>query len=183
MRDKFLLHVDGLPQLRRIALQAMATSCAVLVTVPTDNPLRAAALQGLAVTIVAVPDSVTGISASSRAGYRAAGDSATLMMLPDLPELETVDLSTLIAAYEVEPAAIHRGSAGSRPGHPVVMPKDLLPKLADLSGDQIARGLMTRRHTGLSCVICPARTLCLIWTRGKIGSLGKTPQHAIRGAR
>ena len=141
--DKLLLHVDGLPQLRRIALQAMATGCPVLVTVPSDNPLRAATLQGLGVTIVAVPDSATGISASLRAGYRAAGDRAALMILPaDLPDLDTVDLATVIAAYEADPAAIHRGSAGNRPGHPVVLPKDLLPGLADLSGDQGARGLI-----------------------------------------
>ncbi|MES2432467.1 MAG: NTP transferase domain-containing protein [Pseudomonadota bacterium] len=141
--DKLLLHVDGLPQLRRIALQAMATGSPVFVTVPFDNPLRAAALQDLAVTIVAVPDSARGLSASLRAGYRAAGESAALMILPaDLPELDTADLSTLIAAYEADPAAIHRGSAGSRPGHPVVLPKDLLPALADLSGDQGARGLI-----------------------------------------
>ena len=141
--DKLLLQVDGLPQLRRIALQAMATGRPVLVTVPSDNPLRAAALQGLGVTIVAVPDSTTGISASLRAGYCAAGDRAALMILPaDLPELDTTDLTTMIAAYEADSAAIHRGSAETRPGHPVVLPKDLLPKLANLSGDQGARGVI-----------------------------------------
>lgn len=141
--DKLLLHVDGLPQLRRIALQAMATGRPVFVTVPSDNPLRAAALQGLAVAVVAVPDSATGISASLRAGYSAAGNAAALMILPaDLPELDTADLTTMIAAYEADPAAIHRGSARNRPGHPVVLPKDLLPALADVSGDQGARGLI-----------------------------------------
>lgn len=36
--DKLLLQVDGLQQLRRIALQAMATGKHVFVTVPSDSP-------------------------------------------------------------------------------------------------------------------------------------------------
>jgi len=152
--DKLLLHVDGLPQLRRIALQAMATGRPVLVTVPSDNPLRAAALQGLAVRIVAVPDSANGISASLRAGYSAAGECAALMILPaDLPELDTADLSTVIAAYEADPEAIHRGAAGNRSGHPVVVPKDVLPALANLSGDQGARGLIDAQQHRVK--LCP----------------------------
>lgn len=152
--DKLLLHVDGLPQLRRIALQAIATGRPVFVTVPSDNPLRATALQGLAVTIVAVPDSISGISASLRAGYCAAGDSAALMILPaDLPELDSADLMTVITAYDADPTAIHRGSAGNQPGHPVVLPKDLLPNLADLSGDQGARGLIDAEQHRVK--LCP----------------------------
>lgn len=185
--DKLLLHVDGLPQLRRIALQAMATGRPVLVTVPSDNPLRAAALQDLAVTVVAVPDSATGISASLRAGYRAAGDGAALMILPaDLPELDTTDLTTMIAAYSADPAAIHRGSAGNRPGHPVVLPQDLLPKLAGLSGDQGARRLIdTESHRVKLCPLPGAHAVLdldtpedwVAWQNARSGQAAAQDEH------
>lgn len=185
--DKLLLHVDGVPQLRRVALQAMATGRPVLVTVPSDNPLRAAALQGLAVTIVAVHDSTNGISASLRAGYSAAGDSAALMILPaDLPELDTTDLSTMIAAYGADPTAIHRGAAGNRPGHPVVLPQDLLPKLASLSGDQGARGLIdAESHRVKLCALPGAHAVLdldtpedwVAWQNDRSGQAAMQDEH------
>jgi xanthine dehydrogenase accessory factor len=152
--DKLLLKIDGLPQLRRIALQAIATGKSVLVTVPSDNPLRAAALQGLAVKVIAVPDRDKGISASLQAGYRAAGDGADLMILPaDMPELDTTDLNTLIAAHAADPSAIHRGAAWNQPGHPVVLPKDFLPELSKLSGDEGANRLIGNRQHRVK--LCP----------------------------
>lgn len=152
--DKLLLQVDGLQQLRRIALQAMATGKHVFVTVPSDSPLRAAALRDLEVTIVAVHDSNKGISASLRAGYHAAGNGAALMILPaDMPGLDTADLTSVIAAHNTDRAAIHRGSAGNRPGHPVVLPMDLLPGLAHLSGDQGARKLIDAQSHRVK--LCP----------------------------
>lgn len=154
--DKLLLQVDGLPQLRRIALQAMATGKPVLVTVPADNPLRAAALHGLAVTVVEVPDRAEGIAASLRAGYHAAGDKSALMILPaDLPELDSFDLATIIAAYLADPTAIHRGAAEDQPGHPVVLPKDLLPALAALTGDEGARGLIASQSHRIKLCALP----------------------------
>ena len=145
--DKLLEAVDGRPELRRAALAAQATGWRVLVALPPDRPARVAALAGLVVTEVTVPDAALGMAASIRAGVVAAGRPALLMVLPaDLPDLGAADLVAVAQAALARPEAITRAvAADGTPGHPVVFPADLLPALAGLEGDQGARDLL-RAH-------------------------------------
>jgi xanthine dehydrogenase accessory factor len=160
--DKLLLNVDGIPQLRRVTLQAVATGWPVLVMLPADDPLRAAAVQDLAVTKVPVHDRREGLSASLRAGYEAAGSVQALMILPsDLPELETMDLNAVISAHLADPASIHRGASDNQPGHPVILPGDLLPKLGRLTGDEGARRVLEAQADRVRLVNLPGRRATL----------------------
>ena len=145
--DKLLLSVDGLPQLRHIALQALATGYRVLVAIPHDNPLRRAALKGLGVTIVYVQHPSEGMAAGLSAGYAAALDAGALMILPaDMPDLTCADLNRVIAAHRAEPDAICRGATADLPGHPVILPGGLLPQLNTLAGDQGARQIIQQNQ-------------------------------------
>ncbi len=160
--DKLLLTLDGMAQLRRIALAALATGWPVLVALPPADPLRRAALAGLQVTVVPVPDQAEGIAATLRAGARAAAGATALMILPaDLPELEAPDLAALIAAHAAEPGAIHRGAAAGVGGHPVILPADLLPALVDLHGDRGARDLIAAEAGRLRLLELPGRRAVL----------------------
>ena len=71
-----------------------------------------------------------------------------LMILPgDMPELTHDDLATLIAAFDTAPEKIHRGAAADgRPGHPVLVPRDLIPELSGLTGDEGAKSLLARHR-------------------------------------
>jgi CTP:molybdopterin cytidylyltransferase MocA len=146
-RDKLLEPVDGRPLLARTAAVALATGAPVVVTLPPDRPERAAALAGLPVVTVTVADAAEGLGASIRAGMAAlpAGAGAVLLLLADLPEIETADLAAMIAA-QARTGGILRASAGDgTPGHPVILPSRLFPELAALAGDEGARALL-RRH-------------------------------------
>jgi molybdenum cofactor cytidylyltransferase len=153
--DKLLEEVDGRPLIARQAGIAAATGCPVLVTLPPDRPARAAALAGLPVETVIVPDAAEGMAASIRAGARWAGGRARALMilLPDLPGLGAEDLRALIAAQSAEPRAIWQATAADgTPGHPVIWPDAVFPALAGLAGDGGARAILAappvplRRH-------------------------------------
>lgn len=145
--DKLLEEVAGLPLLGHMARQALAVGGPVLVTLPPDRPARAAALDGLAVTRVTVPDAAEGgMAASIRAGVTALppGVAAVLVLLADLPEITGADLRAMVAAWAAAPDApvLRACAADGRPGHPVIFPARLFPALRGLTGDSGARDLL-----------------------------------------
>lgn len=141
--DKLLEPVAGLPLLRRQALAALEVA-PVIVTLPPDRPLRARALEGLALRQVEVADAAEGLAASIRAGVAAAADgSALLVMLADMPEVGAGDLAALVAAHRgARQAVIRAAGEDGTPGHPVLFPARMLPALALLQGDRGARDLL-----------------------------------------
>ena len=143
--DKLLQEVDGTPLLRRTTQRALATGARVLVTLPAPDHPRAAALAGLEVTVVQVPDAIRGMSRSLVLGAKLADPTLPLMILPaDMPDLTTDDLSTIIDAIQTHPSeCILRGaSADGTPGHPVIFPASDLPAFASLQGDEGARAIL-----------------------------------------
>ncbi len=154
--DKLLEPVGGQPLLRRQAARALETGAQVLVTLPPDRPARAAALEGLAVTVAVLPGAAEGMAASIRHGARAA--TGALMILPaDMPEIDTTDLRAVLAAHAAAPQAILRGASGPTPGHPVLFPADLRGDLAALTGDEGARSVLARHRPRIQPVPLPAR--------------------------
>ncbi|WP_370212763.1 NTP transferase domain-containing protein [Roseovarius sp.] len=143
-RDKLLETIGGVALLRRQVLRALATGCEVLVTLPPDRPDRAVALLGLDCKQHILPDAADGMSASLRHGAKAAPEThALLVLLPDMPEIETEDIARLIAAHDETPDQVIRASdADGTPGHPVVLPARLRDKITRLTGDRGARPLL-----------------------------------------
>ena len=144
-RDKLLEMIDGQPLLVRQANRALATGAPVYVTTRHDRPARIAALDGLDVAQVHVADPDQGLSASIRAGVAALpGDvTALLVLLPDLPNIETADLHTMIAAQAAAPGKILRATApDGTPGHPTIFPSTFFAALSALTGDTGAQALL-----------------------------------------
>lgn len=143
--DKLLRRVDGVPLLRRAALHALASGARVLVTLRPGDDARRAALAGLDLRVIPVADAATGMSASLRHAAADIGSASALMVLPaDMPEIGAADLARLWSAHATSPAHIIQGRAGPVPGHPVILPADLVPELGQLSGDTGARALLAR---------------------------------------
>lgn len=154
-RDKLLEEVDGRPLLRRQAEAAVATGAPVIATLPPRAPGRRAALAGLPVAVVEVPDAAEGMARSLSAGARAAGaPRGLLVVLADMPEITAEDMAALIEAFDGR--TILRGAAeDGTPGHPVLFPRHLLADLAGLSGDSGAREII--REHGARPLPLPAR--------------------------
>ena len=156
--DKLLQLVDGAPQLWRVARAALATGCPVIVALPRHAVARQAVLGDLPVQTVIVAGSDEGIAASIRAAAKAAGDGTAALILPaDMPELTVADLHTILAAHYSAPKAILRGATRDQPGHPVLIPTDLVAELQDLRGDEGARGLLKAHPQRLRLVPLPDR--------------------------
>ena len=157
--DKLLEPVDGRPLLSRIAAAALATGLPVHVALPPDRPARRAALQGLAVGAVTVPDPAGGMAESLKAGLAALPRGVGVMvLLADLPEITAADLIALRDAWQAEPEAILRGAAeDGTPGHPVCFPCDLRDDLMTLQGDEGARSVLVRHRARLRLIRLPGR--------------------------
>ncbi len=148
--DKLLQPVDGMPLLRRSALAALASGAPVVCTLRPDRPARRAAVADLPLTLVEVPDSATGMSASLRAGLAAlpAGAEGVMVLPADMPGFTAHALAQLLALAREAPDRILRGATpDGRPGHPAVFPADLIPGLLRITGDEGGRSVL-RAHAG-----------------------------------
>lgn len=148
--DKLMLEIDGVPLLRRTAVMACnATDGAVLVALPAKPHPRWAALDGLDVTAIAIPNAAEGMNASLRTGVAAlSNDSAAVMiLLADLPNLTKNDITCVIQSVDTKRNInIWRGvTEDGKPGHPVVFHHRLFPELCALTGDSGAQSVV-RTH-------------------------------------
>ncbi|SEK31534.1 CTP:molybdopterin cytidylyltransferase MocA [Roseovarius nanhaiticus] len=143
--DKLLEDVDGAPLLLRQTRRALATGAHVLVTTPAGRPARSAALAGTGAHLVPVKDPSEGIAASLRAGIGALpeGSTALIILLPDLPDIETEDLHKMMQAHASAPSRILRATApDGTPGHPTLFPARFFKELSSLTGDSGAADLI-----------------------------------------
>jgi CTP:molybdopterin cytidylyltransferase MocA len=145
--DKLMQPVDGQPMLRHIAEVALATGSPVAVTLPAYATAREAALAGLPLRLLPVPDASDGMSRSIVRGVQSlaeAGPAEGLMILPaDMPGFTTAALSSLIGQFQTNPTQILRGGTDDGyPGHPAIFPRDLWPALAKVTGDEGGRSVI-----------------------------------------
>jgi len=146
-RDKLLEPVDGEALLRRQARAALRSGATVLVTLPrrAGGP-RAEALEGLSGFRTAYVKADEGMAASLRCGAataRAERAAGLMVALPDMPEIETADISALIDSFSETPDICLRAAAeDGRPGHPVIFPARLLPALEGVAGDVGGRDVL-----------------------------------------
>ncbi|MBF9029882.1 NTP transferase domain-containing protein [Rhodobacterales bacterium HKCCE3408] len=147
--DKLLQEIDGTPILRVVAARAVQVA-PVRVVLRADQDARRQALDGLDLEIVAV-DGEAEMSASLRAGV-AGLKGPVMVVLPDMPAITAEDMATLSALWQAGAAPILRAATeDGRPGHPVILPPDMLKKIATLQGDHGAGPLLKAEagRTGL----------------------------------
>jgi len=142
--DKLLEQIDGVALLRRQAMAAVSTGCPVIVALPPRALARLVVLTGLGVAVIEVAQAHLGMGESLKIAAMAAGEPDGLMvMLADMPEITSADLTLLIDAFHARPDHIVRAAAqDGTPGHPVVFPARLFPALTALQGDAGARSVL-----------------------------------------
>jgi molybdenum cofactor cytidylyltransferase len=160
--DKLMQPVAGQPMLRHIAGVALATGHPVTVALSPDHPSREAALNGLAVQRLPIPDAADGMSRALVRGIATLGKSGPedgLMVLPaDMPGFTGAALSRLVAAFKTDPNRILRGgTTDGQPGHPVIFPRDLWPDLARVAGDAGGRSVIEANRERVRVIPLPDR--------------------------
>lgn len=150
-RNKLLETVGHEPMVRHVAATALAGGAQpVIVVTGHEAAAVTGALRGLAVTIVANPDYAEGLSTSLRAGLSAlpSGIEGVLILLGDMPEIETSVISALMAAFTGE-SAICVPVRNGRRGNPVLWSSAHFAEMMGLTGDSGAKPLMARHETHL----------------------------------
>jgi molybdenum cofactor cytidylyltransferase len=160
--DKLLQHVEGQPILRRVAEAALANGAPVAVTLPVRADARRAALAGLDVKTIEVPDAALGMSRSLARGIAAImagnpGPDEGIMILPaDMPGFTTKALADLVARFSAKPQQIWRGgTTDGQAGHPTIFPRDLWPALAAVTGDEGGRSVVQANRDRVSILPLP----------------------------
>lgn len=143
--DKLLGEIEGGPLLRVVAERALATGALVVVVLPETCPGRSAALAGLEIKRVTLPNHTGGMAASIRAGMAAVQDQASgVMILPaDMPDLNIEHLQKVAERFSCDPEAVVRAcDAAGNPGHPVIFPRRLFAGLRALPDGEGARTVL-----------------------------------------
>lgn len=149
-RNKLLELVEGKPIVARVAEAALGSGARPVIVVNGFEASRvAAALGDLEVTIVHNPAHAEGLSTSLRTGLQAlpADSDGALILLGDMPEIESSDLETLMAAFAADQRqAICVPVRHGRRGNPVLWGAAYFAEMMSLSGDMGAKPLMARHQ-------------------------------------
>lgn len=164
--DKLVQPIAGMPILQRVAEAALGTGMPVTVALPPAATARRAALAGLAVRTIEVPDAAQGMSRSLARGVSAladAGDRDGVMVLPaDMPGFTTTALQQMIQAYQADPRRIWRGgTADGQAGHPTIFPRNLWAALAAVSGDEGGRSVLRANADKVTVMVLPGQMAVL----------------------
>jgi molybdenum cofactor cytidylyltransferase len=142
-KHKLLAQFDGVPLVRKSVVTVLGAGLqrAVLVTGYRAEVIEQA-VDGLDCIIIRNPDFATGMASSLKAGLAAVRENADglLVMLADMPGIESGDIDRLIAAFRAESGrAIVRAASAGRRGNPVILPRATFDAISRLDGDIGAR--------------------------------------------
>lgn len=136
--DKLLQDIDGAPLLAHVVERAAATGHPVFTAMPGPQHPRYDIMRDLPGCCYDIPDAVEGLSGTIRGALRRLPlCDAFMLLLADLPEIQTEDMLAVFEARKQNPSnLIWRGAtAEGKPGHPIVFDEKLRASLANLQGD------------------------------------------------
>ncbi len=144
--NKLLADVHGKPMVRHAVEAALASSATPVIVVTGNEADKVrAALDGMDVRFVENPDFSDGLSASLKCGINAVPENCdgALVMLGDMPGVQTVLIDRLIAAFSPEDdrhicVATRRGKRGN----PVLWSRRFFTEIQAIQGDVGARNLI-----------------------------------------
>ncbi|HEX7113470.1 MAG TPA: nucleotidyltransferase family protein [Mizugakiibacter sp.] len=155
-RPKQLVTIDGEALVCRAARLALATEPAdAVVALGAEAAAVTAALAGLAVRPLPVPDWQRGMGASLRAGLDALSPACAgaLVVLCDQPALDAGHLAALVASWRTAPTGAAASAYAGVLGVPAVLPRAWFAAI-DPGTDRGARDLLRARAAKVRAVPC-----------------------------
>lgn len=144
--NKLVMPLAGKPLVRRMVEMILAARPAQVVVVTGHEPaVVAAAVAGLAVTVVHNPRYGDGLSTSLQTGLAAVAPDmeGAMICLADMPSLTPAHLQKLIAGFD--PAggkAIGVPTHNGKRGNPVLWARELFVQMREIAGDVGAKALI-----------------------------------------
>jgi molybdenum cofactor cytidylyltransferase len=146
--NKLLMEVDGIPVVRKCldsVKDAGGVDKIVLVTGHQSDILLGAVGDLEDVQAVHNHDHDSGMASSLKKGLEASGDAGgILVVLGDMPGITPELITRIINAYRNSCAWAIRPMVGDRPGHPVILGRELFPEVMGLEGDIGAKEVLAR---------------------------------------
>jgi molybdenum cofactor cytidylyltransferase len=145
-RNKLLELVAGKPIIAHTVRAALESGAGPIIVVTGFEAERIEeALRGLHVKVVHNADYAQGLSTSLRTGLGALPQDSdgALVLLGDMPGIETSDLDALIAAFK-DRRSICIPEYGGRRGNPVLWGAAYFTEIMRITGDQGAKPLMAK---------------------------------------
>lgn len=178
--QKLLVEVKGAPIVHHVcsAIASSNVGDIILVVAALNGPVAKAAGPGRWRTVENA-DAADGLSSSLRAGLEHIRREAdgVLIALADMPGVTQGLFDGLISAFNASKgnAIVFPLGPDGRRGHPVIWPRDLLPALAAVTGDQGGKSVIA--HYPERCRPVPsedAGAFADIDTRGDLDAFGRT---------
>ncbi|MEP5632943.1 MAG: nucleotidyltransferase family protein [Tateyamaria sp.] len=145
-RDKLRIAIDGVPLLRRQAKMALHVSTDVRIALPPRPHPRYDLVKDLTVDCIEVTDAAEGMGASLRALFATLESdvSAALILLGDLPDVDTDDLRSLMAAMHTHSNALiwRCATPSGKAGHPMIVARGVFDDFKALSGDSGGQAIL-----------------------------------------
>jgi molybdenum cofactor cytidylyltransferase len=153
-RPKLLLELEGRPLAQHVLAAAAGAGLAEIAVVVADpeGPVARALELPAGARLVANPDAASGQASSLRAGLAALGPGvgAAVVLLGDQPEVRPDAIRALLAAHRHGAGPIVRPRYSGRPGHPVLLAREVWEAAASVGGDRGARALIAERPDRLA---------------------------------
>jgi molybdenum cofactor cytidylyltransferase len=178
--QKLVAEIDGVPIVRRVcsAIARSNVSDIVLVVAALDGAVASAAGSGRWRTVENA-GAGEGLSSSLRVGLQHIGREAdgVLIALADMPGITDGLANELIWAFAASKggAIVFPLAPDGRRGHPIIWPRDLIPALAAVSGDQGGKAVLANYPERWRPVPCEdAGAFADIDTRGDLEAFRRT---------
>ena len=145
--NKLLAQLAGRPLIAwSVAAFAASRVSEIVVVTGPDREAIEAALAGERVRFVHNPDHLSGMGGSVATGASAIGNTSDGVMIApgDMPGLTSEHINQLIAAFETsgKTKIVRPQLPDGAPGHPVLWPAKLLPRLSALGGPEGGKQLL-----------------------------------------
>lgn len=146
--DKLLRDIDGIPLIRRSAIQCCQTGLPVWVTLPPGSP-RADHLNGMDITEVPVAGPMS-VSIAAGLAHAPAEITHMIIVLADMPDITTDHIAAIAQAARGSDRIWRGATAQGKPGHPVALPARLFPTLINApQSDHGAGSVIRAEHAEL----------------------------------
>jgi molybdenum cofactor cytidylyltransferase len=156
---KQLLNFGGKPLIRHSTETALASVCRpVVAVIGSRRDQMRAALDGLPVDVVENSSWEQGMGTSIRAGMSYAatyGLDGIILALADQPLVPAETYHRLVAAHCMTGAPIVAARSARGCGTPLLVGRELFPRLMQLEGDQGPQHLLQENGEGMVWVGCP----------------------------
>lgn len=143
---KLLAQFDGVPLVRKVALQALKSEVgAVCVVMGHRSGDVEATLCDLPLKLTSAPNYEAGISQSLLHGIAFAMDAgaeASMILLADMPFITSDIIRDIADRWRRNKQSIVRACHGVTPLHPLVLPAALFPRILRLTGDAGAKHII-----------------------------------------